>query len=116
MQFSLATFIVAALATSVNATVYLGTRTGIDGAQTKVAWTNGTPDICSGFANVSPASEIPCDRDFYVDGNNGPFRFAGCGGAGLTLLRNGQFNINCKFAGEDINCSGDAEITQEWQC
>ncbi len=38
MQFSLATFIVAALATSVNATVYLGTRTGIDGAQTKVAW------------------------------------------------------------------------------
>ncbi|TRX89339.1 hypothetical protein FHL15_009776 [Xylaria flabelliformis] len=116
MQFTLATFVVAALAASANATVYLGTRTGIDGSQNKVAWTNGTPDVCSGFTTVSSASENPCDRDFNVDGNNGPFKFVGCGGAGLTLFRNGQFNTNCQSKGKDINCPDGAKIKQEWQC
>ncbi|KAJ8123980.1 hypothetical protein ONZ43_g196 [Nemania bipapillata] len=116
MQFRITTIILTALAVSANATVFTGTRTGTDGSQTNVAWTNGTPDICSGFSTISPANVNPCDHPFYVDGNNGPFSLAGCGGSGLTLFRYGQFNTNCKFVKKTINCSGGAKIQQNWQC
>ncbi|GAP92018.1 putative conserved hypothetical protein [Rosellinia necatrix] len=116
MQFSITTIAIAALAATVNATVYTGTRTGIDGAKTNIAWTNGTPDICSGYATIGPSNVNPCDRPFYVDGGNGPFTLKGCGGNGLTLFRNGQFNTNCKFVSRTIGCSGGVKIDQSWQC
>lgn len=78
--------------------------------------TNGTPEPCSGFSTIVDSDSNPCGRNFYVDGNNGPFRFEGCGGNGLTLFRNGQFNSNCKFQSRTINCNGGAKIAQAWVC
>ncbi|KAI9926983.1 hypothetical protein ASPWEDRAFT_46442, partial [Aspergillus wentii DTO 134E9] len=115
MQFSIIT-IAAFFAATANATVYLGLRTGVDGSKSQVAWTNGTPDICSGFSTIVNSDSNPCGRDFYVDGNNGPFRFEGCGGNGLTLFRNGQFNSNCKYDAKTISCSGGVKIAQGWNC
>jgi hypothetical protein len=40
----------------------------------------------------------------------------GCGGNGLTLLRNGQFNSNCKFQPQTISCPGGSKIKQNWAC
>ncbi|KAK2616523.1 hypothetical protein QQS21_000566 [Conoideocrella luteorostrata] len=99
-----------------NATVYLGLRTGVDGHQSQVAWTNGTPDVCSGFTTVVDSNSNPCGIPFYVDGNNGPFQFNGCGGAGLELDRNGQFNSNCAYQPNDINCPAGVVIRQAWSC
>ncbi|GIJ82249.1 hypothetical protein Asppvi_000755 [Aspergillus pseudoviridinutans] len=116
MQFSVLSIAALLAATSVNATVYLGLRTNYDGHKSQVAWTNGTPEPCSGFTTIVDSDSNPCGRNFYVDGNNGPFRFEGCGGNGLTLFRNGQFNSNCKFESRTINCNGGAKIAQGWSC
>ncbi|EAL89956.1 conserved hypothetical protein [Aspergillus fumigatus Af293] len=107
MQFSLLSFVALLAATSVNATVYLGLRTNYDGHKSQVA---------CGFSTIVDSDSNPCGRNFYVDGNNGPFRFEGCGGNGLTLFRNGQFNSNCKFQSRTINCNGGAKIAQAWVC
>ncbi|KAI1130701.1 hypothetical protein F5Y10DRAFT_235011 [Nemania abortiva] len=107
---------VLALASLANATVFVGIRTRTDGAQSQVAWTNGTPDPCSGFSPIVNSNSNPCGRDFFVDGDNGPFRLEGCGGNGLTLFRTGQFNSNCKYDKQTINCDGGATIEQDWNC
>ncbi|KAK4124107.1 hypothetical protein N657DRAFT_594641 [Parathielavia appendiculata] len=118
MKFSATSIaaMVATLASTGLATVFTGTRTGIDGSQAAVAWTNGTPDLCSGFGKIVDGTGNPCGRDFFVDGSNGPFRLEGCGGAGLTLFRSGQFNANCRFQQRTFNCPGGARIRQDWVC
>ncbi|KAI0118446.1 hypothetical protein GGR51DRAFT_499649 [Nemania sp. FL0031] len=116
MKSSIAISWIAALAASADATVYLGLRTGIDGSQASVAWTNGTPDLCSGYSVIVDANTNPCDHEFYVDGNNGPYQLKGCGGNGLTLFSNGQFNSNCKYEDRTVNCNGGASIKQDWAC
>ncbi|KAH8179898.1 hypothetical protein LIA77_01417 [Sarocladium implicatum] len=107
---------VALMATGTSATVFLGLRTGIDGSQSQVAWTNGTPDSCSGFTTIINGANNPCGIDFFVDGGNGPFTFEGCGGQGLSLERNHQFNSNCVFSQRTIKCGGGSKIEQKWDC
>ncbi|EAW10299.1 uncharacterized protein ACLA_047680 [Aspergillus clavatus NRRL 1] len=116
MQFSTLSIAALIAATSVNATVYVGLRTNYDGSKAQVAWTNGTPDICSGFSTIVNSDSNPCGRDFSVDGGNGPYRLEGCGGNGLTLFRNGNYNSNCKFEKRTIHCNGGAKIAQAWAC
>ncbi|KAL0941971.1 uncharacterized protein CTRU02_204734 [Colletotrichum truncatum] len=112
---SLVTVLVA-LTSSASATVFTGTRTATDGSKSNVAWTNGTPDICSGYGTIQQGTGNPCGINFWVDGGNGPFTLSGCGGNGLTLFRNGQFNSNCKSEKRTINCSGGVKIAQNWAC
>ncbi|KAI0533149.1 hypothetical protein GGR58DRAFT_521938 [Xylaria digitata] len=99
-----------------NATVFLGVATGIDGSQSQVAWTNGPLDVCSNVKTVVNSNSSPCGANFTFDDGNGPFEFVGCGGNGLTLFRDGEFNSNCAFTSKTIDCLDDAKIAQEWSC
>ncbi|KAK0643194.1 hypothetical protein B0T16DRAFT_415479 [Cercophora newfieldiana] len=120
MQFTITSAFIAALVASplASATVFLGLRQSRFGDQSQVAWTNGTPNICSGFSTIVNGNGSPCGIDFNVDGNNGPFTFQGCGGNGLSLERNHQFNSNCKFVKQTINCDDGAKVGVNgfWQC
>ncbi|KAK4234127.1 hypothetical protein C8A03DRAFT_38112 [Achaetomium macrosporum] len=93
------------LASTDSATVFQGVRTGTDGSYSQAFWTNCTPDTCSGFTRIVDGTNHPYGRDFFVDGNSGPFRFEGCGGSGLTLFQIGQFNCDCGFELWDFNAS-----------
>ncbi|KAE9362893.1 hypothetical protein N431DRAFT_490334 [Stipitochalara longipes BDJ] len=119
MQFSTLTLV--AFATSmtsslVSATVFVGLRTGSDGSQSKVAWTNGTPDICADFATIIAGNSDFCGPSVFVDGNNGPFTWQNCGVGNPVLFRNGQFNAVCSFVSKNIACPGGVNIGQQWQC
>ncbi|KAK6851136.1 hypothetical protein PG987_000770 [Apiospora arundinis] len=112
MQFSI---LIVAAASMASATVYQGLRTGVDGSTSQVAWTNGTPDPCSGFSTIVQGGGAPCWRDFYVDGNNGPFRLQNCGTGNPVLDRNGAFNAGCTYKPRTFKCS-NSKIEQKWQC
>ncbi|KAF2103658.1 hypothetical protein NA57DRAFT_50530 [Rhizodiscina lignyota] len=99
-----------------SATVFLALRTGEDGSQSQVAYTNGTPDVCSGFTTIVDSNSDPCGISFDVDGNNGPFEFEGCGGNGLSLDQDGSFNSNCEFQSSTISCPGGVTIQQNFAC
>ncbi|KAK3348719.1 hypothetical protein B0T25DRAFT_581817 [Lasiosphaeria hispida] len=120
MQFNITSALLAALVASplASATVFMGLREGPSGDQSQVAWTNGTPNICAGFSTIVNGNSNPCGIDFFVDGNNGPFTFEGCGGNGLTLERNHQFNSNCKFVNQLVRCDDGAVIGVNgfWNC
>ncbi|KAE8443138.1 hypothetical protein EG329_002307 [Mollisiaceae sp. DMI_Dod_QoI] len=119
MQFSVlsvAAIAVSLSSTLVSGTVYQGLRTGVDGSQQQVAWTNGTPDICSGFSTIRNDNGNPCGIQFFVDGNNGPFVMNNCGVGNPALERNGQFNSVCTFQPLNIGCAGGVTIKQTWQC
>ncbi|KAK0630336.1 hypothetical protein B0T17DRAFT_616004 [Bombardia bombarda] len=107
-----ATLVTALMASPVvNTTVFLANRQASDGSEEQVAWTNGTPDPCSGFTAIVGGTANSCGINFNVDGTNGPFQFEGCGGVGLSLEHNDQFNSNCVFQkGAIINCPVPATI------
>ncbi|KAF2970256.1 hypothetical protein GQX73_g3255 [Xylaria multiplex] len=116
MKSSIVITYITVLAASANATVFLGIRTGADGSQSQVAWTNGTPEVCAGAKIVVNSNSNPCGIEFTVDDGNGPFEFVGCGGNGLTLFRDGVFNSNCAYQKRVINCPDGANIEQDWSC
>ncbi|KAK3324983.1 hypothetical protein B0H66DRAFT_108171 [Apodospora peruviana] len=130
---------VIAISPMAGATVFHATRKGPDGSLSQVAWcvihppfcpclsdmtarltkhlnfvrSNGTPDICSGFTQIVAGDGNPCGINFSVkelSGDNGPFTLQGCGGSGLTLERDGNFNSNCKFSKDKIKCDDGAVI------
>ncbi|KAK5661850.1 hypothetical protein OQA88_9954 [Cercophora sp. LCS_1] len=106
-------------ASMVNATVFLALRKNADGNEAQVAYTNGTPDPCSGFTTIVNSNSNPCGIDFFVDGNNGPFTFENCGDNNFHLERNHQFNSNCVFQSNNkINCPGNIVIgvSGTWKC
>ncbi|KAG9229505.1 hypothetical protein BJ875DRAFT_474650 [Amylocarpus encephaloides] len=115
MQLS-TTMAAALLASLTSATVFQGVRTGTDGSKSQVAYTNGTPDICSGFTTIRQGDGNPCGINFCVDGNNCGFNLQGCGGNNFHLERNGAFNSICRFEPKRIACSGGVVIQQNWNC
>ncbi|KAK0706139.1 hypothetical protein B0T26DRAFT_443864 [Lasiosphaeria miniovina] len=104
-----------------SATVYYATRKSREGALSQVAWSNGTPDVCSQFTQIRTGDGNPCGIDFNVQESgwsNGPFTLQGCGGNGLSLERSHAFNSNCKWSKDKITCSGGAVIGTGgiWAC
>jgi len=109
-----------ALSPLVSGTIFLGVRTASDGSQSQVAWTNGANDDCDDFQTVVNSNSDPCGIPFSFDGfqtgGSGTYEFEGCGGNGLSVENNGEFNSNCAYEPDTIGCPGGVSIAQAWSC
>ncbi|KAM7218283.1 hypothetical protein V8F06_006346 [Rhypophila decipiens] len=118
MQFSSANLavILTALSQVASATVFTGTLTLPTGDKRNVAWTNGALNPCEETTTIGSGSGNPCEQEFSA-GNIGGFKLVGCGGNGLTLFKDGNFNSNCKFEPLEVGgCPGTAKLEQGFSC
>lgn len=59
----------------------------------------------------------PCGISFSFTGSgSGTYEFEGCGGDGLSVENNGQFNSNCAYEPDNIGCPDGVTIAQAWSC